>query len=137
MKYLICFLLIVSACKPKEKEKSNPLVGKWEYQKMERYNGETMHLEDSVINNLHEHQKGLTFTFTNKNVFKVTQRKPNNTEEFVAEQPYELAADKTSVTLKNTGKEDDHFAIIQLTDSILKINVFYSEVAYMVFEKKE
>jgi hypothetical protein len=132
MKYLIYLLFILVSCKQKE----NPIVGKWEYEKMESYSGEPMNLEDSLIASLHQQQKGLTFSFTGKNVFKVTQRKEDNTEKFVAEQPYELAADKKSLMLKNTGRPDDNFPIIELSDSLLKINVFDSKEAYMVFGKK-
>lgn len=103
---------------------------------MESYNGEQMNLGDSLIASLHQQQKGLTFSFTSKNVFKVTQRKENSTEEFVAEQLYELSADKKSLTLKNTGRPDDNFPIIELSDSLLKINIFDSKEAYMVFGKK-
>ena len=134
MKYIIYLLLILVSCKQKEKE--NLIVGKWEYEKMEMYSGEPMNMEDSLINSLHQQQKGLIFSFTGKNVFKVTQRKANNTEEFMAEQPYELAADKKNLILKNTGRPDDNFAIIELSDSILKVNIFYSKEAYMVFAKK-
>ena len=104
---------------------------------MEMYSGELMNLEDSLINSLHQQQKGLTFSFTGKNVFKVTQRKENSAEVFVAEQPYELAADKKNLVLKNTGRPDDNFAIIELSDSLLKINIFDSKEAYMVFGRKE
>jgi hypothetical protein len=134
MKYLTCLLLIIVSCKQKDKE--NPIVGKWEYERMEMFSGESMNLQDSMINNLHQQQKGLTFTFTNINVFKVTQRKPDNTEVVVSEQPYELAEDNKSVSLKNKTKEDDRFDIIEISDRLLKINVFYSKEAYMVFGKK-
>lgn len=104
---------------------------------MEMYSGEPTDLEDSLIKGLHLQQKGLAFSFTGKNVFKVTQRKANNIEEFVAEQPYELSTDKKSLILKNTGRPDDNFPIIELSDSLLKINIFDSKEAYMVFGRKE
>lgn len=135
MKYLICFLFIAVACKPKEKQ--NAIVGKWEYERMEMYSGEPIILADSLINNLHQQQKGLTFSFTGKNIFKVTNSKAKSPEDFVAEQPYELAADKKLLKLKNTGRADDNFSIIELSDSLLKINIFLSKEAYMVFGKKE
>ena len=91
MKYLIYLLFILVSCK--QKGKDNPIVGKWEYERMEMYSGEPMNLEDSLINSLHQQQKGWTFSFTRKNVFKVTNTKANNPEDFVAEQPL------TSVTV--------------------------------------
>ena len=135
MRYLICFLLILGSCKQKEKEVS--IVGKWEYEGMEKYSGEPIDLGDSLVNNLHQQQKGLTFSFDKKNVFRVSNAKAKNPQDFVAEQPYELAADKKNLVLKNRGREDDNFAIIELSDSLLKINIFYSEVAYMVFTRKD
>jgi hypothetical protein len=134
MKYLIYLLLLIVSCKQKENE--NPIVGKWEYERMELYGGEPVNLQDSMINNLHQQQKGLTFTFTGKNIFKVSNTKAKNPQDFVAEQPYELAADKKNLVLKNTGRPDDNFAIVELSDSLLKINIFYSKEAYMVFAKK-
>ena len=134
MKYLLYLLLILVSCKQKGKE--NPIVGKWEYERMEMYSGEPINLEDSLINNLHQQQKGWTFSFTGNNVFKVSNPKANNPQDFIAEQPYELSADKKSLILKNTGKADDNFSIIELSDSLLKINIFYSKEAYMVFGKK-
>lgn len=134
MKYLIYLLFILVSCKQKGKE--NPIVGKWEYERMEMYSGEPMNLEDSMINSLHQHQKGWTFSFTGNNVFKVSNLKATNPQDFIAEQPYELSADKKSLILKNTGRPDDNFSIIELSDSLLKINVFYSKEAYMVFGKK-
>ena len=103
---------------------------------MEMYSGEPMNLEDSLTNSLHQQQKGWTFSFTGNNVFKVSNPKANNPQDFIAEQPYELSADKKSLILKNTGRPDDNFPIIELSDSLLKINVFYSKEAYMVFGKK-
>jgi len=111
-------------------------VGKWEYERMETYSGEPINLGDSLINSLHQQQKGLTFSFTNKNIFKVTNTTAKNPEDFLAQQPYELPADKKSLLLKNTGRPDDNFSIIELSDSLLKINIFYSKEAYMVFRKK-
>ena len=49
----------------------------------------------------------------------------------------ELPEDKKILRLINTGRPHDNFPIIELSDSLLKINIFYSEVAYMVFRKKE
>ncbi len=134
MKYFIWLLLILVSCEQKEKE--SIIVGKWEYERMETYSGDPINLADSLINNLHQQQKGLTFSFSSKNVFKVTHTKASNPEDFVAEQPYELSTDKKSLILKNTGRPDDNFSIIELSDSLLKINVFYSKEAYMVFGRK-
>lgn len=134
MKYLIYVLFFLASCKQKDKEVS--IVGKWEYQKMETYSGEPIDLANPTINKLHEDQKGWTFSFDKKNVFKVTHVKTDKPEEFVAEQPYELTEDKKTVILKNTGRPDDKFPIIELSDSLLKINIFYSDKAYMVFERK-
>ncbi len=135
MKYLIYLLFILVSCKPKEKE--NPIVGKWEYIKMEMYSGQPIDLTNPAINKLHEDQRGWTFAFSKDNVFRVTHVKTDKPEDFVAEQPYELSADKKSLLLKNTGRPDDNFSIIELSDSLLKINIFYSKEAYMVFGKKE
>jgi len=135
MKYLIWLLFILVSCTQKEKE--NPIAGKWEYEKMEMMDGSAINLEDSLIYNLHQQQKGLTFSFTGKNTFKVTHLRENNREEFVAEQPYELLDSNKTLRLKNTGRPDDNFPIIALTDRQLKINIFYSDKAYMVFTKKD
>lgn len=135
MKYLVCLLLLFAACHHKDKAPS--IIGTWEYDRMEMYSGEKMNMQDSLIASLHEQQKGLTFSFSTSNRFNVTHTKARNPEDFLAEQPYELAADKKNLILKNSGRPDDNFAIIDLSDSLLKINVFYSKEAYMVFRKKE
>jgi len=128
--------MILAACGQKEKVKTNPIVGKWEYERIERYSGEAINLQDSLFKALHTAQTGLCFSFSKDNVFKVTQKKPGGTEEFIAEQPYELPDSTKILCLKNTSKSDDNFSIIDLSDSILKINVFYSKEAYMVFRKE-
>ena len=145
LKYIIYLLFILAACSEKEKkkengkengkEKSNLVVGKWEFEKIERYNGEPINLQDSGFNALHQQHIGLTFSFTKDYVFKVTQRK-GGTEEFIAEQPYELPEEYKTLRLKNQGRPDDNFPIISVSDSLLKINVFNSPVAYVVFRKK-
>jgi len=135
MKYLIWLFFILVSCKQKEKE--NHIAGKWEYERMEMFDGTPVNLEDSLVNNLHQQQKGLTFSFTGKSTFKVTHMRENNREEFVAEQPYELLDSNKTLRLKNTGRPDDNFPIIALTDRELKINIFYSDKAYMVFIKKD
>jgi len=135
MKYVIFILLIFASCKQKEKE--NLIVGKWEYEKMERFDSVTINLQDSLFNDLHQRQTGMTFSLSKNNIFKVTQKKENGREEFIAEQKYELPEDKKILRLINTGRPDDNFPIIELSDSLLKINIFYSDKAYMVFRKKE
>ncbi len=135
MKYLIYLLFILASCKQKAKEPS--IIGKWEYQKMETYSGQPIDFSNPAIAKLHEDQKGWTFSFSKDNVFKVTHVKTDKPEEFVAEQPYQLSDDKKTVILKNTGRPDDKFPIVSLTENILKINIFYSDSAYMVFERKE
>src|SRR3569832_200234 len=129
MKYLIYLLFILVSCKQKAKEVS--IVGKWEYQKMETYSGQPIALANPAINKLHEDQKGLTFSFSKDYVFRVTHVKTDKPEDFVAQQPYELSADKKKVILKNTGRPDDKFPIIELSERLLKINIFYSDSAYM------
>jgi len=135
MKYIICLSLLFAACQSKEKTPS--ITGTWEYERMEMFGGEKMNLQDSLIAGLHEQQKGLTFSFSKNNIFKVSNPKARNPEDFLAEQPYELRADRKNLILKNNGRPDDNFAIIELSDSLLKINVFYSTEAYMVFRKKK
>jgi Lipocalin-like domain len=141
MKYLIYLLLIFFSCKQKVKEpsiaKEVSITGKWEYVKMETYSGRPIDLTNPAIAKLHEDQKGWTFSFSKNNVFKVTHVKTDKPENFVAEQPYELSADKKTVILKNTGRPDDKFPIIELSENILKINIFYSDSAYMVFGRKD
>lgn len=135
MKYLLYLSLLLAACQSKEKGPS--IVGKWEYEKIELYSGEKFDLQDSLSNKLHSQHIGLTFSFTGTNIFKVTQKRGNNQEEFIAEQKYELPEDKKTLRLINTGRPDDNFPIIDLSDSLLKINAFYSKEAYVVFRKKK
>ena len=104
---------------------------------METYNpAEPINLQDSMVNVLHESQKGMTFWFDNKN-FKATFKRPDGSTEPMGEQPYELAKDRKTVIFNNTGRADDKFPIIELSDSILKINIFYSDKAYMVFKRMD
>ena len=133
-KYLL-WILLLAACNQQEKKDKNPIVGTWVYEKIERVNGEPIDTNDSAFNVLHQQHRGLSFSFTEDYDFKVTQRKPDNTEEFIAEQPYELPDDRKILILKNTGRPDDEFPIINLSDSFLRINVFKSPVAYIVFKK--
>lgn len=102
---------------------------------MESYDAaEPINLQDSLINSLHQSQKGMTFRFTKDKTFTASYIK-NNKQEPMGKQPYELQEDKKALILKNTGRPDDKFAIIELSDSLLKINVFYSDKAYMVFKR--
>lgn len=136
MKYFLYLLLLLASCQSKEKE--SPIVGTWEYDKIELYSGVTLNdFQDSLFNVLEGQQKGLSLSFTKENIFKVTQKKGNGKEEFIAEQPYELPEDKKSLILKNTGRPDDNFPIIELSNNLLKINMFKSKEGYLVFRKKE
>jgi hypothetical protein len=135
MKILLGALIFLAACQSK-KEEENLIVGKWEYEGIERYDSVPVDLQDSALNALHQQQKGLTFYLSKDKTFKVTQLKSDNTEQFVAEQPYELPEDMKFLILKNTGRPDDKFPIISLSDSIMKMNVFNSPFAYVVFRKK-
>ncbi|MBP8114512.1 MAG: lipocalin family protein [Chitinophagaceae bacterium] len=135
MKNLLFLSLLFFACQQKEKDAS--IEGKWEYVKMETYNpAEPINLQDSMVNVLHESQKGMTFWFGNKN-FKATFKRTDGTTEPMGEQPYELSKDRKTVILNNNGRADDKFPIIELSDSILKINIFYSDKAYMVFKRMD
>ncbi|MBK7290024.1 MAG: lipocalin family protein [Chitinophagaceae bacterium] len=135
MKHFLYLVVLLAACHPKEKEPS--IVGKWEYVRMETYNpSEPINLQDSMLNALHESQKGMTFWFGNK-IFKATSKRPDGSTEPMGEQHYELAEDRKTVVLNNTGRADDKFPIIELSDSLLKINIFYSPKAYMVFKRMD
>lgn len=134
MKFLICFTIIFASC---QQQKEASIIGKWEYVRMETYNpSEPINLQDSLVNALHESQKGMTFWFGNK-IFKATFKKPDGSTEPMGEQPYELAEDRKTVILNNTDKTNDKFPIIELSDSLLKINIFYSDKAYMVFRRMD
>ncbi len=136
MKYLIYFAILLTSCQQKEKDAS--IVGKWEYVRMETYNAaEPINLQDSMVNQLHESQKGMTFSFAKNKVFKASMKKPDGSTEPMGEQPYELAEDRKTVILNNTGRPDDKFPVIELSDSLLKINIFYSDKAYMVFKRMD
>ncbi len=132
MKYAVFLLLIIASCQP---GKRSPLSGQWVFERNELYPGvETNSLQDSLLRVLDQQQAGLTLEFSG-NDFKVTQVK-NGREEKMGNQPYELSADKKSLVLKNTGRPDDIFPIVLLTDSVLKVNMFYSNEGYPVFRKK-
>lgn len=135
MKYFFYLFFVIVSCSQKEKEVS--IVGKWEYLRMEKYSRQPIDLANPVISKLHEDQKGWTFTFTKGNVFKVSHVKTDRPQDFAAQQPFELSTDKKTVILKNNGRPDDKFPIIELSDTLLKINIFYSDSAYMVFERKQ
>ena len=145
MKNILYLLFILTACSDNVKENSNPggtkkessnrLVGKWVYERIEELNGVPIDTRDSAFSMLHRQHIGLTFSFTDDYVFKVTQMK-GNTEEFVAEQKYELPEGEKTLRLINTGRPHDEFPIIGISDSLLRINVFKSKIGYLVFKKK-
>ena len=136
MKYFVYFAILFVSCQ-QQKEKDASIIGKWEYVRMETYNpAEPINLQDSMMNQLHQSQKGMTFWFDQK-IFKASYRKPDGSTEPMGEQHYELAEDRKTVVLNNTGRQDDKFPIIELSDSLLKINIFYSPKAYMVFKRMD
>ena len=136
MKYFVYFAILLVSCQ-QQKEKDASIIGKWEYVRMETYNPtEPINLQDSMMNQLHQSQKGMTFWFDQK-IFKAAYRKPDGSSESMGEQHYELAEDRKTVVLNNTGRQDDKFPIIELSDSLLKINIFYSPKAYMVFKRMD
>jgi hypothetical protein len=133
MKYLLYITLTLVSCQPKEKQ---PLDGTWKFERNELFPGvEINAFQDSLLQMLAKQQEGLTLQFSGKN-FKVIQIK-NGQEEKMGDQPYELSADKKSLILKNTGRPDDVFPIVLLTDSILKLNMFLSNEGYLVFRKDD
>src|SRR5690606_21056665 len=118
-----------------QQTEKEPLIGTWEYTWTEFNDGTPLDLDDERYRGLHQQQLGLTFTFTKDSQFHVTQKDTSGRINELANQPYELSEDRKTVTLKNTGRPDDKFPIIHLSDSLLKINIFYSTDAYMVFRK--
>ena len=139
VKHLIwIFLAFFAACQQKEQktERSNALVGSWKFEKIEFNTGEPVDINDSVYANLHKQHIGLTFDFTNDNDFTVTQPKPNDPKGFIAQQKYELPEGSKTLVLKNTGRPDDMFPIIELSDTTFRIDVFRSGWGYLVFRKK-
>ena len=138
MKYVLYLLLLLASCKenkPGETVAASPITGKWQYERIELYEDATVQYTDSLVQQLDKMHQGLCFAFSAKNIFRVTQFKSSGVEEFVAEQPFELAADQKTLDLKNNGRPDDHFPIISLNDSVLKINAFKSKEGYLVFRK--
>jgi hypothetical protein len=133
MKYILILSLFIASCQSKEK---TPLEGTWEFDRNELYPGvESNPFMDSMLHMLEKHQAGLTLQFIGNN-FKVTQDKDGRTEK-MGNQPFELSADQKSLILKNTGRPDDIFPIVLLTDSVLKLNMFQSKEGYPVFLKKK
>ncbi|MEO7923159.1 MAG: hypothetical protein ABIR30_05730 [Chitinophagaceae bacterium] len=134
MKYLFYILLILASCQ--SKDKSSPLSGSWEFEKNELFPGVQLNaFQDSMLHMVEEQQKGLTLYFSGTN-FKVTQLKGGK-EEIMGEQPFELAADKRSLILKNRSKADDVFPIVELSEDILKLNMFNSQQGYLIFRRKK
>ena len=135
IRYALCILFFITSCQSREPE--NPLVGRWEYERIELNNGDALDLSDSAYRKLHNQHLGLTFVFTEDKTFRVTQKRSNGTEDFIAEQPYELPDSLKVLRLVNTGREHDNFDILGLNDSLFRINVFRSDFGYVVFRKKE
>jgi hypothetical protein len=136
MKYTL-FLFLLIACEPK-KEKPKPTVkGKWEYERIELYSGEKFDLQDTAYNRLHGMHAGLTLSFSGNSTFRVTQKKDNQPEEFIGQQNYEIPPGDSILRLKNAERPDDNFPIVELTDSLFKLNLFNSPEGYIVFKRKE
>ena len=136
MKYTLILLFVLSACNSKKDATKSAITGKWEYKTIELYSGEKFDITDSVYNALHQHHVGLKLTFSGGKTFSVSQKRPGQPEEFIARQDYELPGD-TILRLKNTGRPDDEFPIISLSDSLFKVNLFKSPLGYVVFKKVE
>jgi hypothetical protein len=125
-------LLFLLSCQARKKE---PIIGTWEYERIELYDQKSDALSDSLLNKLHEMQKGFFLVFT-KTEARFLQKKDGR-EEQMGNQPFSLEKANKGLRLKNTGRPDDIFPIISLSDSILKINMFESKEGYLVFRKKE
>ena len=136
MKYTLYLLLILSACNTKKETSEYAITGKWEYKTIELYSAEKFDLTDSMYNILHQHHTGLKLAFSGGKSFSVLQKRPGKPEESIARQDYELTGD-TILRLKNTGRPDDEFPIISISDSLLKVNLIRSPVGYLVFNKVE
>lgn len=136
MKYTLFLLLILSACNSKKEASKSAITGNWEYKTIELYSGEKFDITDSIYFVLHQQHIGLKLTFSGGKTFSVSQKKPGKPEEFIASQDYELPGD-TILRLKNTGRPDDEFPIISISDSLLKVNLFKSPMGYIVFKKVE
>ena len=137
IKPYLWLLLVFAACGQKKKEGSNPLAGNWQYERIELLDGEPVDITDTLYSGLHDMHKGLTFDFSEDYVFTVTQPKAGDPEGFVARQKYELSDSNKTLVLKNTGRPDDVFPIIELSDSTFRIDVFRSGWGYVVFRKKK
>ena len=134
MKYALILLLIFSACQSKNDASKPSITGKWEYKTVELYSGEKFDISDSAYNKLHQQHIGLTLSFSGGKTFTVTQKTKDDPDKFVARQDYELPGD-TILRLINTGRPDDEFPIISLSDSLLKVNLFNSPYGYVVFQR--
>jgi hypothetical protein len=136
MKYTLLLFLIICACNTNNKTPKPAINGTWEYKTIELYSGEKFDISDSMYNMLHQQHVGLKLIFSEGKTFSVYQKKSGKPEEFIARQDYELPGD-TILRLKNTGRPDDEFPIIGISDSVLKVNLFKSPVGYVVFKKVE
>src|SRR5687768_8528162 len=123
MKYFLIMLLMFAACQSKKEETSPSIKGEWEYKTIELFSGEKFDLQDSGYNVLHLHHVGLTLAFTGKKTFTVTQKRPGSPAEVMGSQDYEVEGDSI-LRLINTGRPDDRFPIVSLSDSLLKLNLF-------------
>ncbi len=137
IKYFIATLLVLIACDQKEEKKPNALVGTWKFDSIELLSGEPVDVTDSIYAGLHKQHIGLTFDFSRNYDFTVTQPKPGDPEGFIAKQKYDLPEGTNTLVLKNTGRSDDVFPIIELSDSTFRIDVFRSGWGYVVFRKKK
>ena len=134
MKYIFILLLILVSCQ--SKEKSPAITGTWEFERNELFPGVQINtFQDSMLNMLEEQQKGLTLSFKGTN-FKASQFKDGR-EEPMGNQPFVWEEKNKVLVLKNNGRPDDRFDIIELSDSLLKLNLFHSKEGYLVFRKKK
>ena len=136
MKLFLLLILITASCQSKNQPPKPSLTGKWVYEIIEFSGGEKIDLRDSLYMPLHKQHEGLTLTFSGEKTFTVTQKKAGKAEEFVASQDYRMEGD-TILRLINTGRPDDRFPVVSLTDSVLRVNLFNSPMGYPVFRRKE
>lgn len=134
MKYIFIIAIFFASC---QSDKKTALEGKWEFEKNETYPGVELNaFQDSMLHKvLDVQQKGLTLNF-NGSTFKAYLEK-NGTKEPMGEQPFVLTDGQQSLVLINKGRNNDTFPVVSLSDTVLKINMFYSKEGYLVFKKKK